>query len=70
MLIIEELPEQLFNCQPLYKLSLPDTDLTLPASIASPTNLRELDVSKDGIQEFPENIKICHVLTVWRPVLQ
>ncbi|KAJ7407595.1 Protein LAP2 [Willisornis vidua] len=56
---------QLFNCQSLHKLSLPDNDLTtLPASIANLINLRELDVSKNGIQEFPENIKNCKVLTV------
>ncbi|XP_068277979.1 erbin-like isoform X2 [Nyctibius grandis] len=62
---IEELPKQLFNCQSLYKLSLPDNDLTtLPASIANLINLRELDVSKNGIQEFPENIKNCKVLAV------
>ncbi|XP_064497971.1 erbin isoform X6 [Pseudopipra pipra] len=62
---IEELPKQLFNCQSLHKLSLPDNDLTtLPASIANLINLRELDVSKNGIQEFPENIKNCKVLTV------
>ncbi|OXB63316.1 hypothetical protein ASZ78_015651 [Callipepla squamata] len=46
---IEELPKQLFNCQSLHKLSLPDNDLTtLPASIANLINLRELDVSKNG----------------------
>ncbi|XP_067838715.1 erbin isoform X1 [Heptranchias perlo] len=62
---IEELPKQLFNCQSLHKLSMPDNDLTvLPASIANLINLRELDVSKNGIQEFPENIKNCKVLTV------
>ncbi|XP_034296878.1 erbin isoform X3 [Pantherophis guttatus] len=62
---IEELPKQLFNCQSLYKLSLPDNDLTtLPASIANLINLRELDVSKNGIQEFPENIKNCKVLAI------
>ncbi|XP_010291775.1 PREDICTED: protein LAP2 isoform X2 [Phaethon lepturus] len=62
---IEELPKQLFNCQSLNKLSLPDNDLTtLPASIANLINLRELDVSKNGIQEFPENIKNCKVLTI------
>uniref|UniRef100_A0A8C4SBP6 Erbin n=1 Tax=Erpetoichthys calabaricus TaxID=27687 RepID=A0A8C4SBP6_ERPCA len=62
---IEELPKQLFNCQALHKLSLPDNDLTvLPASIANLINLRELDVSKNGIQEFPENIKNCKVLTI------
>ncbi|KAM9693839.1 erbin isoform 1-T1 [Trichechus inunguis] len=62
---IEELPKQLFNCQSLHKLSLPDNDLTtLPASIANLVNLRELDVSKNGIQEFPENIKNCKVLTI------
>ncbi|XP_032865069.1 erbin isoform X2 [Tyto alba] len=62
---IEELPKQLFNCQSLHKLSLPDNDLTtLPASIANLINLRELDVSKNGIQEFPENIKNCKFLTV------
>ncbi|NXC83774.1 ERBIN protein, partial [Cercotrichas coryphoeus] len=59
------LEQQLFNCQSLHKLSLPDNDLTtLPASIANLINLRELDVSKNGIQEFPENIKNCKVLTV------
>uniref|UniRef100_A0A8C2XV34 PDZ domain-containing protein n=1 Tax=Capra hircus TaxID=9925 RepID=A0A8C2XV34_CAPHI len=42
---IEELPKQLFNCQSLHKLSLPDNDLTaLPASIANLINLRELDL--------------------------
>ncbi|XP_078531293.1 erbin isoform X1 [Lissotriton helveticus] len=62
---IEELPKQLFNCQCLHKLSLPDNDLTaLPASIANLINLRELDISKNGIQEFPENIKNCKVLTI------
>ncbi|XP_038661559.1 erbin isoform X2 [Scyliorhinus canicula] len=62
---IEELPKQLFNCQSLHKLSMPDNDLTvLPASIANLINLRELDVSKNGIQEFPENIKNCKVLSV------
>ncbi|XP_039400835.1 erbin isoform X2 [Mauremys reevesii] len=62
---IEELPKQLFNCQSLHKLSLPDNDLTtLPAYIANLINLRELDVSKNGIQEFPENIKNCKVLAI------
>nr|XP_056705227.1 erbin isoform X1 [Euleptes europaea] len=62
---IEELPKQLFNCQSLHKLSLPDNDLTtLPASIANLINLRELDVSKNGIQELPENIKNCKVLAI------
>ncbi|GAB0203822.1 mitochondrial enolase superfamily member 1 [Grus japonensis] len=47
---IEELPKQLFNCQSLHKLSLPDNDLTtLPASIANLINLRELDVSKNAL---------------------
>uniref|UniRef100_A0A8C0AV17 Uncharacterized protein n=1 Tax=Buteo japonicus TaxID=224669 RepID=A0A8C0AV17_9AVES len=49
---IEELPKQLFNCQSLHKLSLPDNDLTtLPASIANLINLRELDVSKNVVEE-------------------
>lgn len=62
---IEELPKQLFNCQLLHRLSLPDNDLTvLPAGIANLINLRELDVSKNSIQEFPENIKNCKVLTI------
>lgn len=62
---IEELPKQLFNCQLLYRLSMPDNDLTvLPAAIANLINLRELDVSKNSIQEFPENIKNCKVLAV------
>ncbi|XP_066567649.1 erbin isoform X2 [Amia ocellicauda] len=62
---IEELPKQLFNCQSLNRLSLPDNDLTaLPASIANLINLRELDVSKNSIQEFPENIKNCKVLAI------
>nr|XP_054600527.1 erbin isoform X2 [Nothobranchius furzeri] len=62
---IEELPKQLFNCQLLNRLSMPDNDLTvLPAAIANLVNLRELDVSKNSIQEFPENIKNCKVLTV------
>uniref|UniRef100_A0A3B3VL19 Erbin n=1 Tax=Poecilia latipinna TaxID=48699 RepID=A0A3B3VL19_9TELE len=62
---IEELPKQLFNCQLLNLLSMPDNDVTvLPAAIANLVNLRELDVSKNSIQEFPENIKNCKVLTV------
>ncbi|XP_067340541.1 erbin isoform X6 [Channa argus] len=62
---IEELPKQLFNCQLLYRLSMPDNDLTvLPAGIANLINLRELDVSKNSIQEFPENIKNCKVLAI------
>uniref|UniRef100_A0AAY5L3I4 Leucine-rich repeat-containing protein 7 n=1 Tax=Esox lucius TaxID=8010 RepID=A0AAY5L3I4_ESOLU len=62
---IEELPKQLFNCQALRKLSLPDNDLsTLPTSIASLVNLKELDISKNGIQEFPDNIKCCKCLSV------
>ncbi|XP_061118467.1 erbin isoform X2 [Conger conger] len=62
---IEDLPKQLFNCQLLHRLSLPDNDLTvLPAAIANLINLRELDVSKNSIQEFPENIKNCKVLTI------
>uniref|UniRef100_A0AAY4DUA1 Erbin n=1 Tax=Denticeps clupeoides TaxID=299321 RepID=A0AAY4DUA1_9TELE len=62
---IEELPKQLFNCQSLHRLSLPDNDLSvLPAAIANLINLRELDVSKNSIQEFPENIKNCKVLTI------
>ncbi|XP_068430380.1 erbin isoform X2 [Clinocottus analis] len=62
---IEELPKQLFNCQLLHRLSMPDNDVTvLPAAIANLINLRELDVSKNSIQEFPENIKNCKVLTI------
>uniref|UniRef100_A0AAR2JXR7 PDZ domain-containing protein n=1 Tax=Pygocentrus nattereri TaxID=42514 RepID=A0AAR2JXR7_PYGNA len=62
---IEELPKQLFNCQLLHRLSLPDNDLTvLPPAIANLINLRELDVSKNSIQEFPENIKNCKVLAI------
>ncbi|KAM4532410.1 erbin isoform 2-T2 [Fundulus diaphanus] len=62
---IEELPKQLFNCQLLHRLSMPDNDITtLPAAIANLINLRELDVSKNSIQEFPENIKNCKVLTI------
>ncbi|KAM4635460.1 erbin isoform 2-T2 [Polymixia lowei] len=62
---IEDLPKQLFNCQLLHRLSMPDNDLTvLPAAIANLINLRELDVSKNGIQEFPENIKNCKVLAI------
>uniref|UniRef100_A0A3B3QC61 Leucine rich repeat containing 7 n=1 Tax=Paramormyrops kingsleyae TaxID=1676925 RepID=A0A3B3QC61_9TELE len=62
---IEELPKQLFNCQALRKLSIPDNDLSnLPTTIASLVNLRELDISKNGIQEFPDNIKCCKCLTV------
>ncbi|XP_026152982.1 erbin isoform X2 [Mastacembelus armatus] len=62
---IEELPKQLFNCQLLHRLSMPDNDLTvLPAAIANLINLRELDVSKNSIQEFPENIKNCKLLAV------
>ncbi|GAB5575172.1 leucine-rich repeat-containing protein 7 isoform X5 [Prionailurus iriomotensis] len=57
---IEELPKQLFNCQALRKLSIPDNDLSnLPTTIASLVNLKELDISKNGVQEFPENIKCC-----------
>ncbi|XP_062870587.1 erbin isoform X2 [Trichomycterus rosablanca] len=62
---IEELPKQLFNCQLLHRLSLPDNDLAvLPPAIANLVNLRELDVSKNSIQEFPENIKNCKVLAI------
>uniref|UniRef100_A0A8C5CQV4 Erbb2 interacting protein n=1 Tax=Gadus morhua TaxID=8049 RepID=A0A8C5CQV4_GADMO len=62
---IEELPKQLFNCQLLQRLSMPDNDVTvLPSAIANLINLRELDVSKNNIQEFPENIKNCKVLTI------
>uniref|UniRef100_A0AAQ4PHG6 Erbb2 interacting protein n=1 Tax=Gasterosteus aculeatus aculeatus TaxID=481459 RepID=A0AAQ4PHG6_GASAC len=62
---IEELPKQLFNCQLLHRLSMPDNDVTvLPAAIANLVNLRELDVSKNSIQEFPENIKNCKVLAI------
>nr|XP_004671432.2 leucine-rich repeat-containing protein 7 isoform X5 [Jaculus jaculus] len=62
---IEELPKQLFNCQALRKLSIPDNDLSsLPTSIASLVNLKELDISKNGVQEFPESIKCCKCLTI------
>ncbi|XP_076196066.1 leucine-rich repeat-containing protein 7 isoform X2 [Aptenodytes patagonicus] len=62
---IEELPKQLFNCQALRKLSIPDNDLSsLPTTIASLVNLKELDISKNGIQDFPENIKCCKCLTI------
>ncbi|XP_053324776.1 leucine-rich repeat-containing protein 7 [Spea bombifrons] len=62
---IEDLPKQLFSCQSLRKLSLPDNDLSnLPTTIASLVNLKELDISKNGIQEFPENIKCCKCLTI------
>ncbi|XP_057674214.1 erbin isoform X2 [Corythoichthys intestinalis] len=62
---IEELPKQLFNCQLLQRLSMPDNDVAvLPPGVANLINLRELDVSKNSIQEFPENIKNCKVLTV------
>ncbi|XP_019387158.1 PREDICTED: leucine-rich repeat-containing protein 7 isoform X3 [Crocodylus porosus] len=62
---IEELPKQLFNCQALRKLSIPDNDLSsLPTTIASLVNLRELDISKNGVQDFPENIKCCKCLTI------
>ncbi|XP_077478813.1 erbin isoform X2 [Stigmatopora argus] len=62
---IEELPKQLFNCQLLQRLSMPDNDVTvLPPGIANLINLRELDISKNSIQEFPENIKNCKVLTI------
>ncbi|KAI4549443.1 hypothetical protein MG293_001773 [Ovis ammon polii] len=62
---IEELPKQLFNCQALKKLSIPDNDLSnLPTTIASLVNLKELDISKNGVQEFPENIKCCKCLTI------
>ncbi|XP_075037997.1 leucine-rich repeat-containing protein 7 isoform X7 [Mixophyes fleayi] len=62
---IEELPKQLFSCQALRKLSMPDNDLSnLPATIASLVNLKELDISKNGIQEFPDNIKSCKCLTI------
>uniref|UniRef100_A0A3B4FGL6 Erbb2 interacting protein n=1 Tax=Pundamilia nyererei TaxID=303518 RepID=A0A3B4FGL6_9CICH len=62
---IEELPKQLFNCQLLNRLSMPDNDLAvLPAAIANLINLRELDVSKNSIQDFPENIKNCKGLAI------
>lgn len=41
--------QQLFNCQALKKLSMPDNDLSnLPTTIASLVNLKELDISKNG----------------------
>lgn len=41
--------QQLFNCQALRKLSIPDNDLSnLPTTIASLVNLKELDISKNG----------------------
>jgi len=44
------LSQQLFNCQALKKLSMPDNDLSsLPTTIASLVNLKELDISKNGI---------------------
>lgn len=47
------LPQQLFNCQLLYRLSMPDNDLTvLPAAISNLINLRELDVSKNSKQNI------------------
>ncbi|KAG8437155.1 hypothetical protein GDO86_008015 [Hymenochirus boettgeri] len=62
---IEELPKQLFSCQALRKLSIPDNDLSsLPTTIASLVNLKDLDISKNGIQEFPENIKCCKCLSI------
>uniref|UniRef100_A0A8C5QNJ5 Leucine rich repeat containing 7 n=1 Tax=Leptobrachium leishanense TaxID=445787 RepID=A0A8C5QNJ5_9ANUR len=62
---IEELPKQLFSCQSLRKLSMPDNDLSsLPTTISSLVNLKELDISKNGIQEFPDNIKCCKCLTI------
>uniref|UniRef100_K7FFI8 Leucine rich repeat containing 7 n=1 Tax=Pelodiscus sinensis TaxID=13735 RepID=K7FFI8_PELSI len=62
---IEDLPKQLFNCQALRKLSIPDNDLSsLPTSIASLVNLKELDISKNGVQDFPETIKCCKCLTI------
>ncbi|XP_056592170.1 erbin isoform X1 [Triplophysa dalaica] len=62
---INELPKQLFNCQLLQRLSLPDNDLAvLPPGLANLINLRELDISKNNIQEFPENIKNCKVLAI------
>ncbi|XP_077680033.1 leucine-rich repeat-containing protein 7 isoform X3 [Eretmochelys imbricata] len=62
---IEDLPKQLFNCQALRKLSIPDNDLSsLPTTIASLVNLKELDISKNGIQDFPETIKCCKCLTI------
>ncbi|MEQ2181289.1 hypothetical protein GOODEAATRI_009898, partial [Goodea atripinnis] len=40
---------QLFNCQLLNRLSMPDNDISvLPAAIANLINLRELDVSKNS----------------------
>ncbi|XP_037122132.1 erbin isoform X2 [Syngnathus acus] len=62
---IEDLPKQLFNCQLLQRLSMPDNDVTvLPPGVANLVSLRELDVSKNSIQEFPENIKNCKMLTI------
>lgn len=47
--IILSLCQQLFNCQVLHRLSMPDNDLSvLPAAIANLINLRELDVSKNS----------------------
>lgn len=45
--------QQLFNCQLLHRLSMPDNDLSvLPAAIANLINLRELDVSKNSKEEL------------------
>uniref|UniRef100_A0A8C2M3U2 Leucine rich repeat containing 7 n=1 Tax=Cricetulus griseus TaxID=10029 RepID=A0A8C2M3U2_CRIGR len=56
---IEELPKQLFNCQALRKLSIPDNDLSsLPTSIASLVNLKELDISKNGKIRISKHINI------------
>lgn len=51
VLSLLSLHQQLFNCQLLHRLSMPDNDLTvLPTAIANLINLRELDVSKNSKQ--------------------
>ncbi|KAG2463746.1 LRRC7 protein, partial [Polypterus senegalus] len=56
---IEELPKQLFNCQALRKLSMPDNDLSnLPTTIASLVNLKELDISKNGLLKKLTTLKV------------
>ena len=61
--------QQLFNCQALKKLSIPDNDLSnLPTTIASLVNLKELDISKNG-KIFSSSINNLNFFSFFFPFL-
>lgn len=71
------MPQQLFNCQALKKLSMPDNDLSsLPTTIASLVNLKELDISKNGKKKKkkkkkvnPAGIKLEEMILISKPLI-